>query len=84
MIFNNENQYFSPVFKETETGDIWLACSRALCLKQGQFDGVIFAGLSGRYIADEMADIDFAERAQSRFWTSTKVSGSVIRRLAEW
>ncbi len=57
----NENQYFSPVFKETETDDIWLACSRALRLKQGQFDGVIFAGLSGRYLADEMGDINFAE-----------------------
>ncbi len=58
----NENSYFSPVFKETESDDIWLAFSRTLRLKQGQFDGVIFAGLTGQYIAEGLlGHINFAK-----------------------
>ncbi len=56
------NSYFSSVFNETKTDDLWLACSRTLHLKPGQFDGVIFAGLSGHYIGENLlASIKFTE-----------------------
>ncbi len=50
----NKDSYFSPVFIESSSKKFWLACSRTLRLKQGQFDGVIMAGLTVRYIEESL------------------------------
>ncbi len=55
-LYNHKNKstYFSPVFKESSSKEFWLGCSRTLRLKQGQFDGVIMAGLAVRYIEENL------------------------------
>ncbi len=57
----DQDTYYSPAFTETETGEIWLAASRTLRRQDRPFSGVIFAGLSGRFLSEELGNIHFAE-----------------------